>query len=284
MNTDPTLAIWDEIEELQQRVEAFDGISLKLNWSMLRGRIEGTEYITVRDGSLLVGFIGLYGFGSQMEICGMVRPGYRRRGLFTSLWRQARERMESYPPEDLLLNTPAASASGEAWIRQLGTAAFYSAEYQMLWQEEASAAFAGASASESVSLRPAEPNDRSFQIALDREGFGIPQADAEEMFERIEREPGTEWIIIEWNGTPAGKLRLEMEEDGTTGVYGFVVEASFRGRGIGRSALLQVVERERLNGNRIFLEVAVDNPNALRLYRECGFDVLNQQNYYRFSG
>ncbi|MFD1905671.1 hypothetical protein ACFSQ7_19235 [Paenibacillus rhizoplanae] len=31
-------------------------------------------------GELLTGFIGLYGIGGDMEVCGMVRPGYRRRG------------------------------------------------------------------------------------------------------------------------------------------------------------------------------------------------------------
>lgn len=80
MTTTDTLR---NIEELQERCEQFDGISLKLNWDMLRGpsNVGDTEWLVTYENELLVGFLGLYGFGSEMEVCGMVRPGYRRRGF-----------------------------------------------------------------------------------------------------------------------------------------------------------------------------------------------------------
>lgn len=80
-----------QIEELQQRCEQYEGISLKLNWDMLRhpGEAGGAEWVLSYEGELLTGFIGLYGIGGDMEVCGMVRPGYRRRGIFSSLWEQA---------------------------------------------------------------------------------------------------------------------------------------------------------------------------------------------------
>lgn len=45
---------------------------------------------------------------------------------------------------------------------------------------------------------------------------------------------------------------------------------------------MQTIEREQRNYNGVNLEVALDNPNALRLYESCGFVVQSQQDYYTY--
>lgn len=274
-----------EIEELQQRCEQYEGITLKLNWDMLRlPDGSGTEWLVTYEDELLVGFIGLYGFGSEMEVCGMVRPGYRRRGIFTALWQRAQKVIQQNQVTTLLLNAPATSPSAAAFLERLPVV-FHHAEYQMKWDGTTLPLSSGSasSAAVTVTLRPAQKEEAPLLIKLDSAGFGISEEDAAEMYEIHQNEGQQEHIIIEMNGEPAGTMRLNTE-DNETWIYGFTVDKKLRGLGIGRSALLQTIERERRNFNGVNLEVALDNPNALRLYESCGFVILNKQDYYRYTG
>ncbi|MEK3878487.1 GNAT family N-acetyltransferase [Paenibacillus sp. FSL M7-0420] len=273
-----------QIEELQQRCEHYEGISLKLNWDMLRqpGEAGGAQYLVTYEKDVLTGFIGLYGIGGDMEVCGMVRPGYRRRGIFSSLWEQAQAIIRRGKTKTLLLNTPAASASGNAYLKTLPLA-FSHSEFQMKWDGAGSRVRASeaSSASGNVMLRPARPEETPLLIAFDCDGFQMTEEDAAEMYELHEQEGSQEHIIIELSGQPAGKMRL-WSEDNETWIYGFTVDKKLRGLGIGRSALQQTIEREQRNYNGVNLEVALDNPNALRLYESCGFVIQSQQDYYTY--
>lgn len=212
----------------------------------------------------------------------MVRPGYRRRGIFSALWKQTETIIRGGKVKTLLLNTPAASASGNAFLKTLPVA-FSQAEYQMKWDGAGRSSLAAdaSSASGQVMLRPARPEETPLLIALDCDGFQMTEEEAAEMYTQHEQDGSEEHIIIELDGQPAGKLRL-WSEGNETWIYGFVVDKKLRGLGIGRSSLMQTIEREQRNHNGVNLEVALDNPNALRLYESCGFVVLNQQDYYTY--
>ncbi|AIQ53561.1 GNAT family N-acetyltransferase [Paenibacillus sp. FSL R7-0331] len=283
MNTQDTLK---EIEELQLRCEQYEGISLKLNWDMLEHTMEagGTEWLVTYEEDQLVGFIGLYGFGGSMEVCGMVRPGFRRRGIFTSLWERAQNKIRQRNISTLLLNAPAASASGAGFLKSLPLV-FGHAEYQMKWDPSAALQGPGeaSSAAGTVTLRPAREDESAILIKLDSSGFNMTEEEAAEMFEEQNLEALQEHIIIELNGQPAGKMRL-WTDNNETWIYGLTVDKDLRGLGIGRSALQQTIERESRNYNGVNLEVALDNPNALKLYESCGFVIVNRQDYYRYTG
>ncbi|WP_405174657.1 GNAT family N-acetyltransferase [Paenibacillus sp. FSL H8-0261] len=281
MTTTDTLR---NIEELQERCEQYDGISLKLNWDMLRqpSSVGDTEWLVTYEDDLLVGFLGLYGFGSDMEVCGMVRPGYRRRGIFTSLWNRAQTIIKRGNVDTLLLNAPAASSSGVAFLQTLPLE-FNHAEYQMKWGGNSVASSEASSATGTVILRPAREDEAPILVELDCGGFDIKTEDAAELYDLQKKEGLQEHIMIEMDGQPVGKMRL-WTEDNETWIYGFTVSKKLRGLGIGRSALLQTIERERKNYNGINLEVALDNPNALKLYESCGFIIQNKQDYYRYIG
>lgn len=281
-----TLDTLKEIEELQHRCEQFDGLTLKLNWDMLRqfSAAEGTEWLVTYEDELLIGFLGMYGFGSDMEICGMVRPGYRRRGVFTELWGRAQPIIASKNVSELLLNAPAASSTAKAFLATLPLS-FNHAEYQMKWDGEIGhlTSANASSAGSAVVLRPASGDEAAILVELDCEGFDTTFEEASEMYKLQMKEGLEEHIIIELDGLPAGKMRL-WTEDNETWIYGLTVKKPLRGLGIGRSALLQTIERERRNFNGVNLEVALDNPNALKLYESCGFVILNKQDYYRYTG
>jgi ribosomal protein S18 acetylase RimI-like enzyme len=85
---------------------------------------------------------------------------------------------------------------------------------------------------------------------------------------------------VEVSGTPVGTLHLRRDGD-TAGIYGFVIEPSRQGRGIGRAALRRACEQLRADGaRRIGLEVDVQNDRALGLYTSVGFTSVATADYY----
>jgi phenylalanyl-tRNA synthetase alpha subunit len=70
-----------EIKELQSICENDGGFQLKLNDDMLKNRDANLkeDFFHYDDGKL-VGFVGSYGFGNKVEICGMVHPNVLKYG------------------------------------------------------------------------------------------------------------------------------------------------------------------------------------------------------------
>jgi GNAT superfamily N-acetyltransferase len=77
----------DAVSDLEQRVVRHDGGRLKLEWGHLRNRPENEiNDVLFWEGAALVGFLGLYAFGGEaIELVGMVDPGWRRRGIGSTL-------------------------------------------------------------------------------------------------------------------------------------------------------------------------------------------------------
>src|SRR4051794_39802813 len=105
----------EAIAALARRVIAADGGRLKLEFNTLRSRSgeEPTDLLWTEDGTLL-GFLGLYGYGSTIELAGMVDPVARRRGIATSLLDAVMPLCRMREADEVLLIVPRASAAGQA--------------------------------------------------------------------------------------------------------------------------------------------------------------------------
>ncbi|WP_251027073.1 MULTISPECIES: GNAT family N-acetyltransferase [unclassified Bacillus (in: firmicutes)] len=118
-----------EIKALQEVCEKEGGFQLKLNFDMLENRIgnKKEDFFHYEDGRL-VGFLGCYGFGEKVELCGMVHPDYRRKGLFSKLLEmglgEAKKRFIT-----VLLNAPTDSLSAKQFLKNI-PCVFSFAEYQ----------------------------------------------------------------------------------------------------------------------------------------------------------
>jgi ribosomal protein S18 acetylase RimI-like enzyme len=128
-----------------------------------------------------------------------------------------------------------------------------------------------------VSLRAATSADLPVLSRLLELGFGAPAPAglAERLNSTRERT-----AIVELSGAPVGTLRLRRDR-GHADIYGFVVDPSWQGRGIGRAALRRTCEQLRAAGvDRISLEVDVDNDRALTLYTSLGFSPIITEDYF----
>ena len=267
-----------EIKGLQEVCEQEGGFKLKLNFDMLENRAEDRkeDYFHYEDGKL-VGFLGSYRFGEKVELCGMVHPDYRRRGIFSRFVEMELEEAKKRNTKTVLLNAPANSQSAKEFLKGI-PCTYTVSEYQMQWQEMELAEDSG------VTIRPSvTKEDLEMEVQLEVLCFGLKEEEAREFNKMFGESRNDRKLIIEAEGEAAGKIRIS-ELNGEAWIYGFAVFPELQGKGIGRKALSKVVTSEHQKGLPIFLEVEVKNAHALRLYESCGFKNYHSQDYYQYHG
>lgn len=265
-----------DIQQLQLICEEFEPIELKLNWDMLKTRNDylKQDFFHYENG-MLVGFIGLYGFGQTVEVCGMVHPHFRRKGIFTRLYQEALTTIEKKEYKKILFNAPSQSETAKGFLQTIPCVYSFS-EHQMKWKEKELTFF------KDVKLKLATPTDLEMEVQLDIQCFGVEESDAKEFYEK-QRYEYDQHYMIEVDDKAVGKLRVSHNENKEAWIYGFAILPAYQGQGIGRKALTNIVLNEHLIGFSIFLEVEANNANALRLYESCGFKAFHSQDYYEKS-
>lgn len=261
------------LAELELRVIAADGGRLKLEWGALRARGgRDVEDFVWWEGDRLVGFLGLYAFGSPtVEIAGMVDPSARRRGIATALLDAALPLCRERHYEQALIVIPRGSAAGHALARSRGAVLEHS-EHGLLLLD----APTDGPADDRIKLRTATSADAPELSRLLAAAFGDPPSD---LFNRLAEDSGRT-LVVELEGSAVGTVRLTRDQD-TGGVYGFAVDPEWQGRGIGRDVLRRVCRQLRDEGaRRVGLEVAVENDHALGLYTSLGFTQVATEDYY----
>ena len=264
-----------DIEQLQKECEAHDGIQLKLNRDMLRDRQNDQLDYFLYEQDKLIAFLGLYPFGSTVEVCGMAKPTERRNLHFTHLFHQGMNTVEENGYKKILLNAPAGSKEAKAFLAHIGATYAFS-EHQMTWREKDLETVDG------FTLRHATEADLAMRVRLDAECFGIPEEDAKVTESRIDGETDTDMWMIDVGEETIGKIRVK-REDGEAWIYGFSILSAFQGKGTGRKVLQHIVQEQRAKGYSVHLEVETRNSNALRLYESVGFEVVHAQDYYTYS-
>ncbi|MEI4768148.1 GNAT family N-acetyltransferase [Psychrobacillus sp. FJAT-51614] len=264
-----------DIEKLQIECEEHDRIQLKLNWDMLSNRAsEDLDFLLYKNNELIA-FLALYPFGSTVEVCGMVKPSERRNKHFVTLFKQGMTVAKEKAFKKILLNSPASSREGKAFLSNCG--AIYSfSEHQMVWEEQSIKIVDG------FTLRHASKDDLDIRIRLSVEGFGLSKEDAAAMESRIESDQDSDMLMIDVDNKTVGKIRVKRENN-ETWIYGFSILPEHRGKGLGRKVLNKIVKEQSQSGYSVHLEVETDNGLALKLYESIGFKVVHAQDYYIYN-
>ena len=265
-----------EIKVLQEVCEKEGGFQLKLNFDMLKNRTENRkeDFFHYKDGKL-VGFLGSYDFGNQIELCGMIHPDFRRQGIFTRLLEMGLDEAKKRKFETILLNAPTNSKSAKKFLQTL-PCTFMMAEYQMKWQETE------LKEDPKVTVRPSiSDEDFEAEIKLEVLGFKLREDEARSFNQELRESRSEKSLMIEYEGNIAGKMRVS-KSNGEAWIYAFTVYPELRGKGIGRKALSKVVKQLHQEGLPIFLEVEAKNAHALGLYESCGFRTYHSQDYFQY--
>ncbi len=259
------------IAELEREVVAADGGRLKLEWGVLETRDpELDQDLLWWEGDRLIGYAGLYAFGPpDVEVAGMVAPDVRRRGIGSALLAAARPLAQARGYTRLLLVTPAVSAAGAAFAASCHAELDHSEHFLVLGPTPS-----GPDRDADVQVRIATGEDREVVRRLLASAFSWePPAD---FFDR----PGDTSYVVEHRSVPVGTVRLSVHGQ-VGGIYGFAVDPSRQGRGIGRDVLERMCRVLRSQGcSRVTLEVATENAHALGLYLSVGFASEAGEDYW----
>jgi ribosomal protein S18 acetylase RimI-like enzyme len=267
------------IRQLADTVNQHDGLSLKLNWELMRER----DPAQVNDffalvGEELVGYAALDGFGDEFELTGMVHPAYRRQGLGRHLLQASIDECRGREVRQLLLVCERASETGQAFVAARGDAlrAAFS-EYRL----ELDAATASPLPPQgTMQLRPASATDLPTISAIRAAAFGDPPQEATEHVAHAFTEQGSRLFVAEVGGTPVGTIGVVTDENGMY-LRALAVAPDQQGRGFGRAILAGAVALMLGEGHtHLALDVATENCNALSLYLSCGFRETNCYDYF----
>jgi ribosomal protein S18 acetylase RimI-like enzyme len=295
-----------QIEALRERCVRAEPVALKLELDYKRSAalaepmekvIRNVNEFLYFEGRKLAGYLGICSFGGPgmpLEATGMVDPEERRKGIFTALYRLALAEARRRGTACMLLLCDRSSVSGQRFLRKAGAVCHHS-EYEMVLKREWS--FPGDAELRGVTLRKAVNADAREIAGQDALYFSDEGLDAKADFnanaegpdaaqkeillpEKEEKEGLTVWLA-EKDGRPVGKVNLELGS-GIGGIYGLGVRPEFRGKGFGRSILLQAVGKlKTANAAEVMLQVATDNTKALNLYTSCGFQETSVMDYDR---
>lgn len=263
------------IELLQKECEQVDNIQLKLNWDMLRQRDDLSMDFFYEENGQLIAYLALYGFGSTVEVCGMVKPIARRHHHFSTLWEKAQQVIQGKEFTKVLLNAPASSTSAKEWLSTQPCGYDFS-EFQMKWKQQP------IEASNDILLRKSLSDDTNFEVQLNVLAFNMSKEDARLHQEVIKNNSDDHSFIIEAEGQNIGKIRVN-RIDGEAYIYGFAISPEFQGKGYGGKVLRNMVKNEHESGFSIGLDVEAKNVHALRLYEKIGFMTVQAQDYYLWN-
>lgn len=265
-----------DIRELEKTCCQNEKLNMKLNWDMLQKRHSGENNdLLYYDDNRLIGFLGLYEIAQEtkeIEITGMVHPDYRRRGVFKELFSAAKKECMNRRAMRILLITEQSSNHGTNFVKSTGAQYSFS-EYRMKFDEAAVTDFPKVG----ITLRKAEHRDYLELIRLNSICFDLPE---EEMEISYFSDAYNSTYVAELEGKIIGKIGTYM--DGKDGyIFGFGIKSEYRRRGYGREVLSLTLSKllsEQIK--TVFLEVAVENENALALYKSCGFKKITVYEYY----
>ena len=89
--------------------------------------------------------------------------------------------------------------------------------------------------------------------------------------------PDCAFLLIELDGRPIGRLYVDRGED--IRITDIALLPEFRGRGIGRMLMEEILDEGRSTGKSVSIHVEHDNP-ALRLYDRLGFQHVDTNGVY----
>jgi ribosomal protein S18 acetylase RimI-like enzyme len=92
--------------------------------------------------------------------------------------------------------------------------------------------------------------------------------------------PGCQFLMIELDGTPAGRLYVDRYPDQIE-IIDIALLPEHRGRGIGRMLLEEILAEGRQNGQCVRIYVEHFNP-ARRLYDRLGFRHIDTNGVYHY--
>lgn len=211
------------------------------------------------------------------EISAFVHPDHRRIGVFSSMLREAQATLKQYNVTKSLMVTDAAGTVCREiltrWHAELSHSeyllTYHGGEKQAIFPFE-----------DRCQVREAVSADLPKMVELNMEGFGEDQENAEHMVRENFNHVLTRCFVGQIDDGIFGLANVRKEESDYY-ICGFNIAPAYRGTGMGRYLLYQILHLLTPGANeKITLEVDSTNHPAYMLYTTSGFEIQSQADYY----
>lgn len=282
-----TAAEVSEAEPLLRACDAHEELALPLDLEPSEpGDDPASRHLLYYESGALLGYLHLTGLRvppsrHPAEVCGMVHPDQRRRGIGRRLLDAAGDlcRQHGVPRWNLVADE--AGVSGKSFAAAVG-GRFRLAEHRLLL--DPAAVPPPEPRPEPLALRRATPDDIPVAARIGAAAFGdSPDAIAAPFTDDL-RHPDRRLYLAAREGAAnaeaIGCLRVVPTPSGVY-ITAFAVLPEHQGRGYGRQILLRTVATLLSEGwPTILIEVEAENRHALALYRACGFREIRSYGFY----
>jgi ribosomal protein S18 acetylase RimI-like enzyme len=271
----------DQARALRDLCNRADGLDLKLGVTatFTTQLAEPYAFLCAIDG-VLVGFCTLVGGNDpELELCGMVHPAYRRRGIGQALLRaaleSARRRLATIR---VMVICEDASSAGRAFVAAAGGKhSFSENRMETTTPPPAHTTHASQKRLDVRQVGPAKAPELARVI-----GGSFGQADdhlADDIVRDMTAE-GERYFLARLGDTPVGAFKIFVDTPKAY-IYAFGVLPEYRRNGYGREILEDILPRLFGEGwTAVGLEVDADNTPAQALYRAVGFHDVTVYGYY----
>jgi ribosomal protein S18 acetylase RimI-like enzyme len=274
-----------DVERLAAVCNAHDATDLKLGLPRTPRDVETPRAFVCYSAGTLIGYASIDGLGGgEPELCGMVHPDDRRRGIGQTLLSAIRDTLRAVGDTRALLIIEDASAAGLAFASSLGTRLASKELHLELDPADIPSGLDRAPATQAgpLTVRPAAPTptDVTLLVGIMSRAFGDPEDRVRARVEAEIRDPEGPFLIAEVDGRPVGSLKT-YRMGPETGLYALGILHEARNHGLGRQMLARTFAYVLAEGpTRFVLEVDDDNVPAKALYSRCGFVETTVYGYY----
>jgi ribosomal protein S18 acetylase RimI-like enzyme len=240
---------------------------------------ENVDQFLAYDQGKLIGFARLDGW-SEPELCGMVDPAHRRKGVGRALLAAAQAECRRRGLVQSLLICDEAGESGPAFAAAVGAILSY-AEYRMRLDQLA--IDRSRPRYPTLRLQPATTEDADLLTRIQSAAFGELEENVRPYVIRGLQQANRQYLLGLLDDQPVGMLRLgRYEHEADITAFGVLPET--QGRGYGRQMLLDAIDLLLDEGwSQIMIDVVIENQNALKLYQSCGFRPVTTYGFYNLG-
>lgn len=236
------------------------------------------------QGNRLIGFLSSFFFYEKAcEVSMMIAPDFRKQGIATQLINTMIPIAQTQQMEKLLFSTPnnpSAENGNEHWhwLSDWGFS-YESSEYQMRREKKDYLYIR----SDDIIMRPATLDDIPVMCTMDSACFAVPQPNRIVRFHQVLCDPSYQIVMAQKEGEPIGKAHVFKQPDGVR-LTDIAVLPNHQGHGYG-SAMIAFCINQCIAANQstIILDVEAINHQALKLYTQLGFIIVNAYSFWTTS-
>ncbi|MED0971000.1 GNAT family N-acetyltransferase [Bacillus paramycoides] len=249
---------------------------LHVNFLTARNKDEINDFLFYNN-TQLIGALSMYAFErpTKLELIGFVHPNYRKQHIGTTLLQTAMNEIQKRETDEALLIINGDSISGKSFAKQMNLPYLYS-EYGMEFKTNETQK----TLKNNINLTAASSELLPDLIEIASKAFGDSVDNTTAWLQKMMTSSSHQIYRALIDEKVIGTITVTEQKHSTT-LSGFAVHPSYQGKGYGKEILSYMVHTLITKGvSTIELEVETKNNNALKLYTQCGFEIMTKYDYY----